>query len=1082
MQENIPNINTMPPPIGTEQSAIDDISSIFVEVDNSRNLTGAQEGQIRLNKLFEQQQLDQKQPDDPTVPRAIATGVGDVLTQSIAGVFDAINEAGETVEEIFNLPKQKVKKIAPAKTGAGQFTRSVTQFLTGFIPSLKATKAAKIAKGAQPYAAGFIADATVFDPYEARLSDLVQQYPQLQNPVTEYLQSDENDTFAEGKFKNGIEGLALGGLADGLFKTVKLIKKNKNLKEKAQEQNKTVDEAVKETEEKSVKSPAIRREEKEPEFIPFEKLAEDSSAKIQIFKKGKTKAKKEDAENINVNNLETSEQVKDLITKIAQSDSVDINQARREQIKQEETIKLAEDLGMTVDELTSRGIGEAFNAEQLVASRQLLVSSAENVLKIAKKAETGDEVQLALLQRALQQHKGIQLQVSGATAEAGRALSSLRIKAQSQKAQLQAINEALEEFGGTDNMKKIAEALGTYKTDAQVGKYIRDLNKARKQDMFYEVWINGLLSNPATHIVNIVSNASVVLNSVAERKIAGVFSKNIPFKEADAQAVGILEGIKEGYIAASRVLRTGEPTDRLTKLETQNKSSITAENLEASGLLGRAVDFIGNMVRLPGRLLLAGDEFFKSIAYRMELNAQAYRKASDLNLQGDEFVAKVKETLENPPEDIHLEAMNARNYQTFTDDLGKTTKMFQRARDSRDNPILSPLLKVTAPFIRTPINVASYALARTPAAPLSRKFREDIASGGAKKDLALARVALGSTFMAISSMYAMEGKITGNGPVNKNQRKILEMTGWKANSILIGDTYYSISRLDPIGQLLMVAANSTEIVGQIDQDDPDYLSATTAVTLAAANSFVSRTFAKGVFDFIEAYERQKADPNADSSSLIKWAQGMAASAVPSGIYALARINDPAMRYSETTLENIKKRVPGYSDELPPVRNMFGEPILLEGGLGPDIMSPIYKSTKKFNVVADEMVAQKVDIGMPSRTISAVKLTPQQYDRYVVLASGEDLKGIKSTLFETLKKQINSPIYKRFTDGEGGSKNKQLQKVIKKYREVAKKQLLQEFPELDAQINLNRIEADNKLTGQDRFSEIRSRLEKLTGNQ
>lgn len=88
---------------------------------------------------------------------------------------------------------------------------------------------------------------------------------------------------------------------------------------------------------------------------------------------------------------------------------------------------------MTVDELTSRGIGEAFNAEQLVASRQLLVSSAENVLKIAKKAETGDEVQLALLQRALQQHKGIQLQVSGATAEAGRALSSLRIKAQSQK-------------------------------------------------------------------------------------------------------------------------------------------------------------------------------------------------------------------------------------------------------------------------------------------------------------------------------------------------------------------------------------------------------------------------------------------------------------------------------------------------------------------------------------------------------------------------------------------------------------------------------------------------------------------------
>ena len=48
MQENIPNINTMPPPIGTEQSAIDDISPIFVEIDNSRNLTGSQKAKIKL--------------------------------------------------------------------------------------------------------------------------------------------------------------------------------------------------------------------------------------------------------------------------------------------------------------------------------------------------------------------------------------------------------------------------------------------------------------------------------------------------------------------------------------------------------------------------------------------------------------------------------------------------------------------------------------------------------------------------------------------------------------------------------------------------------------------------------------------------------------------------------------------------------------------------------------------------------------------------------------------------------------------------------------------------------------------------
>ena len=62
-------------------------------------------------------------------------------------------------------------------TGAG--VRAISQFLTGFIPALRGVKALGVTGVAAPAAAGAIADATVFDPQEERLSNLIQEVPEL---------------------------------------------------------------------------------------------------------------------------------------------------------------------------------------------------------------------------------------------------------------------------------------------------------------------------------------------------------------------------------------------------------------------------------------------------------------------------------------------------------------------------------------------------------------------------------------------------------------------------------------------------------------------------------------------------------------------------------------------------------------------------------------------------------------------------------------------------------------------------------------------------------------------------------------
>ena len=122
-----------------------------------------------------------------------------------------------------NLPK-----IAKPDTTVGAITNDVSQFLIGFIPSMRAVKFIKptsktgtVVKG---MAVGAVVDATVFDPHEARLSDLLQQYPALRNPVTAYLQSDPTDSNAEGRFKLAIEGLILGAIAEQFLSALKVIK------------------------------------------------------------------------------------------------------------------------------------------------------------------------------------------------------------------------------------------------------------------------------------------------------------------------------------------------------------------------------------------------------------------------------------------------------------------------------------------------------------------------------------------------------------------------------------------------------------------------------------------------------------------------------------------------------------------------------------------------------------------------------------------------------------------------------------------------------------------------------------------
>ncbi|BCS53303.1 hypothetical protein [Geobacter sp. SVR] len=157
------------------------------------------------------------------------------------------------LENVTGLSKDKLKAEEQGTGLAYNLASGITQFVTAFIPinraagaltkGMKLGKAASVAaKVAQGAAAGGVTSAVAFDPYEHRLSNLVQSLPALQNPITEYLQASPGDSKATARMKNGVENALLGaGLdlgiegAKGLFNALKAYRAAKTLKASGKE-------------------------------------------------------------------------------------------------------------------------------------------------------------------------------------------------------------------------------------------------------------------------------------------------------------------------------------------------------------------------------------------------------------------------------------------------------------------------------------------------------------------------------------------------------------------------------------------------------------------------------------------------------------------------------------------------------------------------------------------------------------------------------------------------------------------------------------------------------------------------------
>lgn len=167
-------------------------------------------------------------------------------------------------------------------TLAGNLLSGVVQFGAGMaIPGGSLAKLQWVAKGAPKakYAAsliaGFVSDATAFDPETTSVTQFVSEYFDIpENVVTDFMTKDPDDPQILNRFKAGIEGAGLDAIGATVFATVRgiaRIKKGVTTPEQARE------EVIQQVEQVKVEDPSAS--------ITPEEMAEQITQKPELQRK-----------------------------------------------------------------------------------------------------------------------------------------------------------------------------------------------------------------------------------------------------------------------------------------------------------------------------------------------------------------------------------------------------------------------------------------------------------------------------------------------------------------------------------------------------------------------------------------------------------------------------------------------------------------------------------------------------------------------------------------------------------------------------------------------------------------------------
>jgi len=655
-------------------------------------------------------------------------------------------------------------------------------------------------------------------------------------------------------------------------------------------------------------------------------------------------------------------------------------------------------------------------------------------------------------------------------------------------------------------IRDIAEGIiiadGTGQTGTHL-KRIKEAHKAGKLEQLMEVQKASLLSGIPTLVLNMTSPAFQAITQPLAKVLGSLYMRDpAGAKDGFRLMYNTVASIKDVIVATlhaptgqgSRGLRPVMEVARTEQpgltgvLGAEHRHAITPESYgtTTATLQGKVIHAVGRFVRLPFTASGMSEEMWNQITYLAYVRTKALREADNAiwNNAGipmaqkaaaaAQFVdAYVKQAFDPNGratvvgnEFFHDDAIRYAKSINFTTELGKGTL----GNWLMDGKARHPWMDMIIPFVRVPTNIVRTAIRMTPGA--SQLWEKYVGRNLDRTPDEIARqkgeLLVGSTLWGYSMYLAASGQITGGGPTNKAERDALMATGWRPYSLISQDEqgrtiYTEFRRFDPFATVLGIAADMSEGWSQFRQGERDQLS--TIAVMALANNLTSKTYLQGITELSRALT--------GGQSGEAYLRNKASSFIPNFAARYATADDPYMREVRTLTDAFKRRLPGYSTDLAPRRDLLGQPVSPPPGFmlfndptstGPETafsraVSPVAFSARTPDVVRNEMSNLAHGFTPPARKMDGIDLTTLKsksgqdaYDRLQELTGTLKING--KDLQSALEAFITSDRYRNLPEPESRADNdnpriRAISRIMSRYRQAARVRLYQEFPELRA---------------------------------
>ena len=435
--------------------------------------------------------------------------------------------------------------------------------------------------------------------------------------------------------------------------------------------------------------------------------------------------------------------------------------------------------------------------------------------------------------------------------------------------------------------------------------YMMELRPVSRSAQAMSLWKTGLLTNPKTHIANILGNVAMagletakdLPSSIVDRVLSLGTGQHAKSLSLAGTAKATWRGAKAGAREAADIMRNGVPAD-MSRWDIPERVNFKNPILRA-------------YTQTISRGLAAPDAFFRKVALHRAL-AEAER-------------------LGPLTEERTLQAVADAEYAVFQGggrQAGVQSRL-ARAGEGFRKP-LGPVGHMIAPFTRTPGNLISATIDYSPfgavrgARDVFRLVKAVKAKASPEEIQALQKAAseqLGRTATGTGGAFlggyilARNGLMTGARPSDNRTQDQWDLAGKQENAVRIGDRWWGLSRVSPIGNLMALGANYYELT---QNPEAGAGGAIAGALGSIGTTATEQSFLRGVQEVQKAVE----DPAGQAG---KYAKQQVASLVPAIVGAVAREMDPVVRDTKGGfLDALQSRIPGMSQKLPAQVNQLGQ--------------------------------------------------------------------------------------------------------------------------------------------------------------